>query len=176
VILDRASGPAARRPGFTLTEMLVVMFALGMVMLFGMTLIMTTIQAERAGEAGANRVTRRADLGAQFRTDVAQAEAAPDKLVDVVAGPTTLILRRPGGAAVVYCWEKNTLERTETTADQKTSRRPVPVGVEGTAVEFVRPKEKEPGVVVLRITDPPGPKPSQPRWIDIAAALGGNLR
>lgn len=157
------------RGGFTLVEMLIVMAALGVCMAMGTALILTTLRADKVGEGVSNRVSRRAELGRQFRADVSRAGAASDTLGDHTAGPTHLILAMPGGAAVVYRWDGYTLERVERTTAGET-RRTVPVGPEGTTVELVRAA----GVVTLRIAEPAANGPA--RRAEISAALGGGRR
>ncbi|OWK47003.1 PulJ/GspJ family protein [Fimbriiglobus ruber] len=168
----KLNGSPGRRVGFTLLEMIVVMWALGVCLLIGAALIVTTLKVDRAGTTVADRVSRRQELARQFREDVTGADAAPDKLGDVAAGPALLILHKPGGSMIIYRWESNSLERIERVGEKET-RRAVAVGPEGTAVEFVRPTAGS-GLVSLRVTEPSKAGPAL--RAELSAALGGDLR
>ena len=112
------------------------------------------------------------DLARQFRDDVSRAEAAPNKLGNLEAGSTRLILRMPGGATVQYSWENNSLERTEQIGE-KESHRLITAGPAGTTIAFDRPTNNS-KVVTLRITESSGKGPA--KQSELSAALGGNLR
>jgi type II secretory pathway pseudopilin PulG len=152
--------------------MLVVMIVLGVCMALGAGLIVTSLKAGKVAEATDNRVSRRQELSRQFRDDVARASASPQKHGELAAGPALLILQKPGDSSVVYRWENKKLERIERIGEKET-RRLVPVGPEGTEVEFVRPSEGT-GLVTLRTTEPSGSGPA--KRSELSAALGGNLR
>jgi len=161
-----------RRAGFTLLEMVIVMWGLAAAMLIGGALILTTTKANRMGETTWGRLNVRADLAKQFRLDVGRAEAAPDKLDDQTAGPNCLILRMPGGSTVVYRLEPDGLMRVSR-AGGRESTRVVQVGAAGAQVAFVRPTSPT-GVVTLRITEPR--QVGAAAVSEISAALGGALR
>ena len=148
------------------------MGALSVCLFLGTALVVTTLKASRTGEAAANQVSRRQDLARHFRDDVARAKAAPDKLGDLEAGPGCLILQMPGGSAVSYQWNKDSLERSER-IDGNETRRQVPIGPKGTQVEFVRPSAKN-GIVTLRLSEPVTNGSSSRS--DLSAALGGDWR
>jgi hypothetical protein len=161
------------RPGFTLTEIVVVTWGLGVCMLIGGALIVTTLKADRAGEAAMNRLSVREALASRFRADVARAEAAPERLGDLAAGPACLLLQMPGGSSVVYRWEEGTLERIERGGDGRDMRQTMPAGPAVTAVDFLRSGGK--GVLItLRISEAPGRGPT--RRAELSAALGGDQR
>ena len=176
-------GPASRRSGlarrrshqscsrraFTLIEMLVVMGALGVCLFLGTTLIVTSLKADRLGTTAANRVSERLELARQFRDDAHQANAAPDQLGDIEAGPTVLILQRSDKSAVVYRWADDKLERTVRVGETETKQF-LPAGPEKTRVEFVRAA----GVVTLRVVTAKDHGPAAEA--EIAAAVGGDLR
>ncbi|MDB5309773.1 MAG: hypothetical protein JWO38_3975 [Gemmataceae bacterium] len=172
MILDRSNQKQGRRAGFTLLEMVVVMWALGMALALGTALIVTAQRAAVMGEVASERLTSRAELARQFRDDVSGAEAAPEKLGDVLAGPTCLILRMPGGSTVVYRREADALDRVERIGGREAVRR-IPLGRADTRTEFVRPGGGS-GVVTLRVTEPREHGPG--RVSELSAALGGNLR
>ena len=162
----------ARRRGFTLLEMLVVMWAMSIALLLGTQLIVAVLKVGRVGQDADTRAAQRAELAREFRGDVAQAEATPDRLGDVSAGPERLVLRMPGGTAVVYRWREKVLERVERIGDRETSRA-FPVGSKLSRVEFRRPKDST-GVVTLRMIETT--KEGRERVTDLSAALGGDLR
>ena len=164
-------GPARRR-GFTLLEVLVVMWAMSIALLLGTQLIVAALKVGRIGQDADTRAAQRAELAREFRGDVARAEAAPDRLGDVAAGPQCLILRMPGGTAVVYRWEGNVLKRVERTGDRETVRV-FPLGAKLSRVEFRRPAGGA-GVGTLRTTE--ATKEGRERTADLSAALGGDLR
>jgi prepilin-type N-terminal cleavage/methylation domain-containing protein len=156
-----------RRAGFSLIEMSVVMFALGVAVAAGGAVLLTATKSARVGAGTLQRITWRADLAEGFRADVAAADAAPDRLGEWAAGPGCLILRHPGGKRhVVYQWGENRLTRTERGEDGAGPSRPVPTG--GAAVEFSRPAGDRP-MLTLRLTEPA-------RRSEVVAALGGELR
>ncbi len=135
--LTQPRSPARR--GFTLMEMTVVFFALGVSMLVGGALLLTASKVERSSEAASERMSRRVELARQFRDDVARAEAAPERFRNLVAGPALLILQLPGQSTIVYQWQNDELERFERKGEIETMRRPLPIASKGTNVEFIRP-------------------------------------
>lgn len=162
--------PAGRRAGFTLTEMVVVMWAMGIALALGTQLLVATMRAGTLGEAADTRAARRTELGRVFRTDVARAEAAPDKVGDTAAGPQRLFLRLNGGAVVTYEWAAGALVRTEKSGDAET-RQALPLSSPRVRAEFPRPAN---GLVTLRLVEslPNGTEQAA----DVSAALGGDLR
>jgi type II secretory pathway component PulJ len=159
-----------KRAGFTLLEIMVVMWALTAVLGLGMALLLTAMRANQVGAATLRDLTRRTELADQFRADVAHAVETPAKLDTFTAGPTCLILRAAGDH-VIYHWHDGTLDRI-VLAEGKESRQPVTVG-EYSTVEFIRPAGDRPVVTVRAITTPPR---ATPRQMDISAALGGDTR
>src|SRR6201995_2036484 len=119
-----------RRTAFTLIEMLGVMAMLTMLLGFGMTLLLTAMRADQAASATLRDLSRNAELADQFRTDVARSDAAPERLGEVTAGPTCLILGS-GDSHVIYQWKDHRLTRTERGTGPETSR-PVAVDPEDT--------------------------------------------
>ena len=164
---------SGRRPGFTLLEILVIMFALGVVMLLGTATLLGTIQMAQATTAGFDQLLGRSVLADQFRADVAQAADAPANVDEVTAGSTCLILRRADGRHIIYRWSNHELERSELSVSGTTRRR-LPLGSAGAAVEFTRAGNDR-RLVILRLSQSWGPGKRQ-RQLDIAAALGGDLR
>ncbi len=157
------------RAGYTLIEMVVVMWAMAAAMGLGVVLLLTAMRADQLGAATLRDLTRRAELADQFRGDVARAAEAPDRFAEFVAGPGCLILRTPGGGHVVYHWHDETLERIAR-AGGKEVRRPLPVGPESASVEFARDRP----TVTLRFVD--APSRAAVRRTDVSATLGGDTR
>jgi prepilin-type N-terminal cleavage/methylation domain-containing protein len=167
-----AAGRPSRRAGFTLLEMLVVIWALSIALVFGATLLIAALRVDQVGAATLRRLAWWPELADQFRTDVARAAALPDRLGDLTRGPGCLILRTPDGAHVIYRWLDEQLERIVRTADRET-RRTIPVGTQDVAVEFDHAAGDRP-VVTLRLVE--APPHGTARRTAVAAALGGDLR
>jgi hypothetical protein len=158
------------RTGYTLLEMLVVMWALAAVLGLGMALILTAMRADQVGATTLRDLTRRTELADQFRADVARAVDTPEKLDMFTAGPACLILRTAGDH-FIYHWHDGTLDRTVVT-DGKESRRSIVVG-EYATVEFISPGGARPLITVRVVTAPPHAKETR---TEISAALGGDTR
>ena len=161
------------RPGFTLLEVLVIMFALGVVMLLGTATLLGIIQMAHATTAGFDQQLLRSVLADEFRADVAQAADTPANVGEVTAGSTCLVLRRPDGRHIIYRWNNHQLERSEV-AGSVTARRWLPLGGARPAIEFSRAGNDR-RLIVLRLRQPWGAGKRQ-RQLEIAAALGGDLR
>jgi type II secretory pathway pseudopilin PulG len=162
----------ATRAGFTLLEMMVVMWGLGIALVLGATLLAATIRADRFGAITLRNLTWQSELADQFRTDVARTIAVPDSLGALTRGPQCLILRLHDGTHVIYQWQDGQLERTVRTGDAET-RRPLPVGSQDMSVEFDRPGGDRPLLILRLIEAPPH---GTARQTQISAALGGDLR
>ena len=162
--------PPGSRAGFTLTEIVVVMWAMGIALGLGTQLLIAATRAGGLGEAADTRAARRGELGRVFRTDAARAEAAPDKLGEAAAGPQRLFLRLSGGTVVTYEWADGALLRTERTGAAET-RQTLPMSSPRVRAEFPRPAN---GLATLRLveTTPNGTDVTA----DVSAALGGDLR
>lgn len=171
MIRSRRARP--RRAGFTLLELVVVMWAVGIGLAAGTALLVTVVKTDRVGSATADRISVRTELAGRFRADVGRAEAAPDAAGGLAAGESTLLLRLPGGAVVVYHWTDDHLERRETVGGRE-HVRVVPVGRPGSRGVFLRPPPGGAGVVTLRITEPKSVGPGTVS--ELTAALGGSLR
>jgi prepilin-type N-terminal cleavage/methylation domain-containing protein len=171
VVRSETAAGVHRRCGFTLLEVTVVMWALGILLLLGTALLVGTFQVQRAAATALNHLSVRNTLADQFRADVARAVAAPDSADQELAGPTCLLLRHAEGGQTVYRWKDGHLERSRLPGGET---RRLPVGPEGTTVEFFRPGT-ELGVVTMRLSLP-RPHGNAPLVLEIAAALGGDLR
>src|SRR2546428_7182854 len=102
---------AVPRGGFTLIEVMVVMFAMTIAFGFGATLLLAALRIDQAGAATLRLMAWRTELADQFRADVARADAASERLGELTRGPACLILHRPDGTHVVYQWQDERLER-----------------------------------------------------------------
>jgi hypothetical protein len=162
-----------RRPGFTLIEIVVVMGALVLILGVAAALLLGAFKLERASAGVYRRLEAQHLLADQFRTDVAQAAAAPDSLNKHKAGPTCLILRMTDGSHVIYHWNDDHLERSVRRGAVE-SAAPMPVGSQRVSAEFAR-SGKDGRVITLRLIDSRAEKRVTPR-IEISAALGGDLR
>lgn len=152
-----------RRSGFTLLEMTAVMVILTILLAVGGSLIVSAIRVDATGLSAHQRLTGRAALADRFRTDVSSATTAPDRVGNIVAGPTTLLLEVRGGH-VVYEWKEGRLERIEILGEAET-RQTLPTGTV-TTVEFVRSP-----LVKMRLTEPTKRGPTR---FDVSAALRGD--
>jgi type II secretory pathway component PulJ len=159
------------RLGFTLMEMLTVMWALSIAAVLGATLLLAALRADQVAATTLRGLAWRAELADQFRADVAAADATPDHLGDLAHGPACLILHQPGGNHVVYRWREGRLERAVRAGDRET-RWDVTVG-EGVAVEFDRAAGERP-LVTLRLVETPARDVT--RRTVVQAALGGDVR
>jgi prepilin-type N-terminal cleavage/methylation domain-containing protein len=170
---DLHAARPVRRSGFTLLEVLIVIWALGMLMFIGVGALVGAMKVEQAAGSAYLRLASRNALADQFRSDVAEATQAPDSVDKAKASATCLILSMADGGRVIYRWNNGELERL---ANNKmgSSRRPVPVGRSVTGVEFVR--EGDVGrIISLRISETRGSAKDQ-RQTTIVAALGGDSR
>ena len=161
----------SRRSGFTLVEIAVVMWALGVLLLVGTALLVGMFKVQHASAAALNDLSVRNALADQFRTDVGGAVAAPDSADPWNASPTCLLVRRADGGHIVYHWNDGHLKRCQLPGGET---RWLPVGPDGTAVEFLRPGTDR-RVVTLRLSLP-RPHSSVASTLEISAALGGDLR
>jgi len=162
----------ARRSGFTLLEMAIVLVALGLVLLLVSATLLGSLRAQRLTARVSHRLITQGELADRFRADVAGATAAPESLREWAAGPACLILAMPGGKHVVYRRHDDELERTEVAGKARSSRT-LPLGDDRVAPEFARSADGR--VLSLRLAEPPG-RGGANRVVEVAAALGGDLR
>lgn len=162
---------ASRRSGFSLLEMLIVMWALGIAMMLGAAILAGAIRAYLAVLASQNHLSQKSVLADQFRTDVRQAVSTPDRAEQWQASPTCLVLRRLDGSHVIFVWKDRQLERFDRGGGKA---QKIGIDLESTEVEFLRPG-KDTAVVTLRFTQQIR-HVKAPRVQDVTAALGGDLR
>lgn len=160
------------RSGFSLIELLVVFVCLTVVMLFGAAILTAVLKVQQAAASAHTHLTQRNMLADEFRTDVHQATMTPDRLNELVASPECLILRRANGDSVTYELKDGYLQRTERAGG--TIHQRLPIGPEGTTVEFLRPSNNQ-GIVTLRLRLML-PQAKAARVHEISAALGGDFR
>lgn len=158
--------------GFTLIEMTVVLFAMGIAMAMGVALIVTAMKAATVGETTSERFSQLAELSRLFRADVAQAEAAPERVDNTVAGPGALILKMPDGTTVLYLKGEESLDRVERTGKKEQVRR-FPLDRPDTKTEFIS-TATGPKLITLRLTTKKDAGPG--KTTEFSAALGGDLR
>ena len=164
----------ARRPAFTLLEILVVMGAMGIVMLLATATLLGAFRIQGGVAAVFQRLTVQAALADQFRQDVDRATAAPDRFDNQSANSTCLILRMANGAHVVYRWDAHKLTRSEFAARSK-SERVLPLGGNRATVEFIR-AAADPRRVTLLLREPRGQPPRARHPLEISATLGSDLQ
>jgi prepilin-type N-terminal cleavage/methylation domain-containing protein len=163
---------AARRPGFTLLEILVVMAVISMVMAMSISLIVGVLRTHDADANLGTRLTAQALLADQFRGDVATAQAAPGRAGKFTASSRCLILRQPTGDLIVYRFAPAGLERIEVHGDDEDSRM-MTLGYQRGTVEFAR----EDRVLTLRCVEWRGAEEEPVRHaVEFSAALGGDLQ
>jgi prepilin-type N-terminal cleavage/methylation domain-containing protein len=161
-----------KRGGFTLLEMLVVMFAMSITFGFGATILLAALRIDQAGAATLRLMAWRTELADQFRADVARADAAPERLGELTGNGTCLILHWPDGTHVIYQrQDEGRLERTVRASGGET-RRVLPAGNPNVTVEFARGTGSRPLITLRLVESTPGTS----RRVEIAAALGGDLR
>lgn len=164
---------SAGRKGFSLIEMIAVLWGVWAILLISVLLLVAIHKLERSTAASLNRLSNHSALADQFRADVAQASAAPETFGQHKAGPTCLILRDPNGKHLVYRWQEKYLERTEQVGEEIQQQR-LDLGKECTGIEFQRtgPEQR---LIALKLTEKPSTT-APPRQKEITAALGGDLR
>lgn len=170
--LHRTVLPRGRR-GFTLIEMVAVIWGLGILMLIGAVSLIAALKLQNAATSYPQRLALHAAAADEFRADVARASAAPDAAGKFKAGPNCVILRVAADTFVVYRWEGGQLERFEMDG-ARLSRRVVAVAKETLAVRFVREDGKG-RVLAMRLdfTQAGGERRGE---TIVESALGGDLR
>ncbi|MFO0808442.1 MAG: type II secretion system protein [Gemmataceae bacterium] len=161
------------RAGYTLLEMLVVMWGLAIALGMGIVLVTTLLRADRVSQATLRHLVLRATVADQFRADVGRAADAPDALGEDKRGPACLILRVPDVGHVIYRVKAEQLERIVRATDGMDVRRSEPIGPPESTVEFGRTEGERP-TIVLRLID--APAPGAIRRTEIAAVVGSDRR
>lgn len=164
--------PSRNGRGFSLLELVTVLWALTFVILVGVTTLLGAVKIEQAATASFNRQNTRNRLADQFRTDVALATSAPDKFGECSASTAFLILQLTPGNYVLYRWEAGRMERAEL-KDAADSPNWISLGGHFGGAEFSRSAGGL--LLTLRLTESTN-SPARNRSTEIAAALGGDRR
>lgn len=152
-----------RRTGFSLLEMIVVIF--GISLLLGMlgSMIWAVMRIESAGTESFTRMQQQAQLADRFRDDVSQAQESPELAEDFTSSPMCMILKQGDGGLVIYRWQEGKLQR-QVIRDRQHETQEIPVGGDDVHILFSR----RAGVLMMDIHGP------HRAPLMIAAALGGN--
>jgi type II secretory pathway pseudopilin PulG len=162
------------RGGFSLLELLSVIWVLSLLLFLGITTLVGAMKIEQTITAAANRQMQRTMLADQFRSDVATAVATPDQLDRFQASRDCLILRLADGNTVIYRFEASRLERAEVVQDGVTALW-VSQGPALGSVEFVSTGESGQRLLTLRYRELASAG-TRDRTGEISAALTGDAR
>jgi len=163
---------APARRGFTLVELIVVMWFLGVALVVGTAILMATFRLERFAAGTIQRVSRLSQLADGFRDDVALAAEAPKSRGEFRQGPDCMILRQPGDVWVVYQWTAGRLWRHRLSEDSA-ARREVATGPGEVAIAF-EPADGVGPLITMRLTEVDRERPRL-TWT-FSAGLGGGRR
>jgi hypothetical protein len=163
----------ASRRGFSLLEIVAVIWALSLVMFLGVVTLLGATRVHQASSVADHQNTLHSILADRFRADVALAVAAAEGVGHLKAGPECVILRLGDGSYVVYRVAAGRLERAAL-ASAGAAPSWMPLGGEGVGVAFAR---TGPDQRILTLTlQEPGGSGARKRTTEIMAALGGDLR
>jgi hypothetical protein len=154
-------------------EITAVMAALGVLLLLMATSLWGILRIGEGSLASLQRVGVQASLADQFREDVAQAEAAPERWQERTAGPACLILKRADGGHVIYDWTEERLSRSVLSPGDAPEWKTF-LDSGAAEVVFTRPVGEEP-LLTMRLVGVPGRAINGPP-LEITAAVGGDLR
>jgi prepilin-type N-terminal cleavage/methylation domain-containing protein len=160
------------RRGFSLLEILCVLILMAVVGLALTMLLRETLQAERLQAEGLERLLQTRTLADLFRSDVARADQAPEKLLGYQAGASTLILFINDSEQIVYLWQGGKLLRR--VLGKKEPEQTLLVG-DKLRVEFGRDAGNT-RLLRARVLALRGKNASPVDTLEIAAALGGDRR
>ncbi len=162
----------ARRHGFTLLEVIVVMSMLVVVMLMISVVLVGTIRIQQQAMQMSQHLIARGALADQFRSDVARAAAAPKTFGVDSAGPACLILRMTDGKHIVYRWRKGQMERSQEAGGARSSQA-LPLGNPDANVEFDQSEKGR--ILTLRLIER-SKRGGNKQVTEFAAALGGDFQ
>jgi type II secretory pathway component PulJ len=160
------------RGGFTLMELLAVMFGVGILTIFGCMLLVSIFRVHQRSAEFRQRVTRHETFVDQFRDDVAGARNAPPASGKWKAGPACLILQKPDNTAIIYAETNGEWRRT---LEPKGISYELHPGPDGTKLEFHR-SGPDNRLVTMRIIVPQTRLAPRREPMEISAALGGDVR
>ena len=101
----------SKRTGFSLIELLVVMFAIGVILLLLANILLAIVRTEYAAIAAFDRMHKQAELADLFRAEVAQATDVPEFDRDFKASPLCMLLKKEDGVLIVFQAKEGVLER-----------------------------------------------------------------
>jgi hypothetical protein len=163
---------AGCRQSFSLLEIMGVLWAFTFILFVGVTTLLGAFKIEQAATAAFTRQNQRNQLADQFRTDVASAIEAPDKLEPFTADGSNLILRLNEKIFVLYRYETSRLERAELNAPGDSPYWvTLGKGFEGAGFSHAAGGR----LLTLRLTER-GRSASQKHAFEFSAALGGDRR
>lgn len=152
------------RRGFSLIELLVVMFGISLVLTMLGVLIWATMRIHTASTDSFERLQQQANLADVFRADVAAARESPELRGDFSGSPVCMMIRDEDGALLIYRWHEGRLER-KAMREKGEETVDFPVGGEDTSVAFSRRDR----LVTMELQSP------NRAPLAIASTLGGNL-
>ncbi|CAN5353284.1 hypothetical protein BH10PLA2_BH10PLA2_33490 [soil metagenome] len=160
------------RRGFTLLEILVVLWGTGILTVFGCILLVGMFKVHQANSEFRQRVTRHETFVDQFRDDVASALTAPATSGKWKAGSGCLVLQKPDASTIVYAETDGEWRRS---LEPKAASYALHPGPDGTKLEFVR-SGPDNRLVTMRILAPQTRHGAKRDPVEITAALGGDVR
>jgi hypothetical protein len=152
-----------RRPGFSLLELLGVLFGLAVLLALFASVFWGLYRVGESSERSATHVRQQALLIDQFRGDIAECREMAGIGGDYESSPICLF-ERPNGETLTYRWHDGVLERA-LLRDDRRDTQVVAVGADDATVSFGRK-----GKLVTMTVASPRRSP-----LVIAAALGGDL-
>jgi hypothetical protein len=160
------------RRGFSLIEIVSVLWAFTFILFVGVTTLLGAFKIEQAATAAFTRQNQRNQLADQYRFDVASAIEAPDKLDPFTADGSNLILRLNEKIFVLYRLEAGRLERAELNAPGDPPHW-ITLGKDFEVGGFSQSASGR--LLTLRLTER-GRSGSGKHAVEISAALGGDRR
>jgi hypothetical protein len=148
------------------------MTALGLTLSLGAIMLIASMRANQIGATTLLHVRLHTDVGDTFRTDVAEATAAPEKLDQRTRGPTCLILQKAADRYVIYEWSNDRLTRAEKTGED-IAPAILSLGLPNIEADFDVGGGEHP-LVTLRLTEALEHRAT--RQYEFSAALGGDRR
>jgi type II secretory pathway pseudopilin PulG len=152
-----------RRRGFSLLELLGVLFGLAVLLALFATVFWGLYRVGESSERSATRVRQQALLIDQFRGDISECREAAGLGGDYESSPMCLV-ERVQGETLIYKWHDGVLERA-VLRDERRETQVLAVGADDATVSFGR-KGK---LVTMTIASP------RRSPLVIAASLGGDL-
>jgi hypothetical protein len=155
------------RAGYSLAEMVVVMFLLTVTMFVSAVLFNNTMALGRIAATADRRPAWRREVIDQWREDVAKAESAS-------VNEATLTLQLIGGTRVLYQFSEGQLYRQRFQPGEVDRQTPLSTGLRIHRVQFEVIATSAQALVRAEVWEPP--VRGKERSMTFQAALGGNLR